>query len=44
MKWPEKITIKVNIAAAIRWAIKIWKWRRKRIVENNKEDVPERPV
>jgi len=31
--------IKVNIAAAIRWAIKIWKWRRQNIINNNREDV-----
>ena len=39
MKWPEKITIKVNLVSLIKWIRKIQKWRRKKIVENNKEDV-----
>jgi hypothetical protein len=37
MKWPDKIIIKVNIAAVIKWAVRIWRWRRKRITDNNKD-------
>jgi len=30
--------IKVNLVTLIKWARKIWKWRRKKLV-NGKEDV-----
>ena len=36
--------IKVNLLTLIKWARKIWKWRRKKVIENNKEDVPEKPI
>jgi len=32
-------TIKVNLVTLAKWVRKILKWRRKKIVENNKEDV-----
>ena len=36
--------IKVNILTLIKWARKILKWRRQNIINNNREDVPEKPV
>ena len=31
--------IKVNLLTLIKWGRKIWKWRRKKVIENNREDV-----
>jgi len=39
MKWPEKITIKVNLVSLVKWIRKIQKWRRQNIINNNREDV-----
>ena len=36
--------IKVNLLTLIKLARKIWKWRRKKVIENNREDVPERTI
>jgi len=35
---------KVNIMNLIRWVRKLLKWRRQNIINNNREDVPEKPV
>jgi hypothetical protein len=35
---------KVNIMTLIRWVRKLLKWRRQNIINNNREDVPEKPV
>jgi len=43
MKWPEKITIKVNLVSLVKWIRKIQKWRRQNIINQGK-DVPERPI
>ena len=36
--------IKVNLLTLIKWARKFLKWRRQNIINNNREDVPEKPV
>lgn len=38
------IKIKVNVLTLIKWARKFLKWRRQNIINNNREDVPEKPV
>ena len=35
MKWPDKITIKINLVTVVKWAKKIWKWRRNKIVNKD---------
>ena len=42
MKKPP-FTIKVNLVTLIKWAKKIWKWRRQHII-NGVKDVPEKPI
>jgi len=34
--------IKVNLLTLIKWARKFLKWRRQNIINNNREDVPEK--
>lgn len=41
MKWPEKITIKVNLVTLVKWAKKIWKWRRKHQINHGKDVLEE---